>query len=177
MTTMHFCYCYDCDEVGAVVPPNNGVFRDVNDGISMHSEHHIHVFGDPDDYTPPIRYTLVALGSDLPVDDNVFVLFKLAIDLGDLDNVPDARGIKNGGYDKPPVKLPRAWKPKDESVRVEIPEHHCGICANRIFEVGEGARCGINGKRVAFFMTTCDLWQAIGAPCLILQPELFEVDA
>ena len=50
-----------------------------------HIGHEQHVFGKPSDYCAPICNVLTKLQARLPISHNEMILFKLAIDLGELD--------------------------------------------------------------------------------------------
>jgi hypothetical protein len=52
---------------------------------SNHIGHNQHVFGKPSDYCAPICNVLTKLQATLPISHNEMILFKLAIDLGELD--------------------------------------------------------------------------------------------
>ena len=50
-----------------------------------HEGHRQYIFEAPDKYTPPIRNVLTKLQAGLPILDNEIVLFKMAIEFGDID--------------------------------------------------------------------------------------------
>lgn len=79
-----FGYCYDCNELNYAIIDKNGVYKRSNLS-NNHFGHKQHVFGKPDNYCPPIRQVLTKLNANLPISHNEMVLFKLAIDLGELD--------------------------------------------------------------------------------------------
>jgi hypothetical protein len=75
---MEIGYCIECDEVfinceGKDQCKNN------------HQGHNVYIFGAPKWYSPPIRNILTKLHAKEPISDNEMIMFKLAIDLGDLD--------------------------------------------------------------------------------------------
>jgi len=71
------------------MPTNNGVFEKENMS-NNHFGHRQHTFGRPNDYSPPIRSVLTKLNANLPISHNEIILFKLAIDLGELDKYDTA---------------------------------------------------------------------------------------
>ncbi len=81
---MDFAYCFDCREITYAVPNNNGVFTSQN-VANNHFGHNQYIFGKPNEYCAPIRLVLTKLNAGLPIKHNEIVLFKLAIDLGELD--------------------------------------------------------------------------------------------
>ena len=81
---MDFAYCFDCREITYAVPNNNGVFTSQN-VANNHFGHNQYIFGKPNEYCAPIRLVLSKLNAGLPIKHNEIVLFKLAIDLGELD--------------------------------------------------------------------------------------------
>ncbi len=180
MSQAEFCYCFDCNEVGHVVPPNNGVFCGMNDGVSMHQDCHIHIFGDPNNYVQPIKNSLLKLKHGLPTSIFEDWVFSLAISLGELEGIADARGIVNGGL----KELPKPEPPKGEYKRevVDIPTPFCGTCANRIAShefIGFDSdklipmTCAVDGHGVSWFMASCEHYQSVDEPVLTPQLSLF----
>ncbi len=81
-----FSYCYDCREICYAIPDKNGVFSGTK-LASNHYGHKHHVFRAPNTYVPPIRSVLTKLNAGAKITDNEMILFKLAIDLGELEKV------------------------------------------------------------------------------------------
>ena len=81
---MEIGYCLDCNELNYAMTNANGVFERANMS-NNHQGHKQYIFGKPEEYTPPIKNVLTKLQAGLPISDNEIVLFKLAIDLGDLE--------------------------------------------------------------------------------------------
>ena len=81
---MEIGYCFDCNELNYAITNNNGVYERANMS-SNHVGHNQHVFGKPSDYCAPICNVLTKLQATLPISHNEMILFKLAIDLGALD--------------------------------------------------------------------------------------------
>ena len=180
MSQAEYCYCFDCNEIGNVVPPNNGVFRGINDGISMHQDCHIHIFDNPNNYVPPIKNALMKLRHGLPTsiwDDG---LFSLAISLGELEGIPDARGIVNGGL----KVVPKHTRARGEHKRelIDVPELTCGTCNNRIASLEfigfdndkfKPMTCAVDGRFVSWFVEACENYQPVDAPIPMSQISLF----
>lgn len=81
---MEIGYCFDCNELNYAMTNANGNFERANMSFN-HVGHRQYVFGKPKEYSPPIRTVLTKLQSGLPISNNEIVLFRLAIQLGDLD--------------------------------------------------------------------------------------------
>lgn len=81
---MEIGYCFDCNELNYAITNNNGVYERANMS-NNHVGHNQHVFGRPADYCAPICNVLTKLQATLPISHNEIILFKLAIDLGALD--------------------------------------------------------------------------------------------
>lgn len=80
-----FIYCLECGQLDYGRPDKNGVYqRDSAAGI--HWDHNVHVFGDPCTYQEPIRDVLICLEREIKVTNWQMFLFRLAIDLGELDD-------------------------------------------------------------------------------------------
>lgn len=72
-----FALCLECWEFHYGIADKNGVYtRD--SASSNHFDHAVHVFGQPDDYSPPIRTVLASLHAGLPISDGRLELFSLA---------------------------------------------------------------------------------------------------
>lgn len=82
---MEFAYCFDCREITYAIADKNGVFEKAK-VASNHFGHNQHIFGAPERYVPPIRMVLTKLNAGVPISANEIILFKLAIDLGEIDN-------------------------------------------------------------------------------------------
>ncbi|MDR0848422.1 MAG: hypothetical protein LBN10_05180 [Propionibacteriaceae bacterium] len=80
-----FAYCFDCRELNYGISDKNGVYTRDSASSNHFNCPHVHCFGSPDSYTPPIRQVLAKLQAGLEVTHDEIVLFKLAITLGDLD--------------------------------------------------------------------------------------------
>ena len=103
-----FGYCLDCCEMQYVTPDRNGVYSGNNGGKMNHFGHKVYVFEEPNKYTPPIRNLLTKLNANMEISDNEMILFRLAIDLGDLEPFigkyeriipePEPREIVPDGY-------------------------------------------------------------------------------
>lgn len=84
-----FGYCFDCRELNYALTDRNGTFR--RDNMSNnHLGHRQHAFGKPNEYAPPIRHVLTKLNAGAPIERNEMILFRLAIDLGELAAFEDA---------------------------------------------------------------------------------------
>ena len=79
-----FGYCYDCDEMNYAITDNNGVYER-NKAADNHFGHNVHIFGKPNKYCTPIANVLTKLNANMPISNNEIIIFKLAIDLGELD--------------------------------------------------------------------------------------------
>lgn len=84
---MEIGYCLDCEELNYALTDNNGNFERANMS-NNHNGHRQYLFKAPELYCPPIRNILTKLQAHLPISDNEIVLFKLAIDLGELGKRP-----------------------------------------------------------------------------------------
>ena len=82
---MEIGYCLDSNELNYAMTNANGVFERANMS-NNHQGHRQYIFGEPEKYVPPIKNVLIKLQAGLPISDNEIVLFKLAVDLGDLEN-------------------------------------------------------------------------------------------
>jgi hypothetical protein len=76
---MELGYCIECREIFI----NN---EGKDDCKNNHQGHKTYLFGAPKWYSPPICAVLTKLHAREPISNNEITLFKLAIDLGDLDN-------------------------------------------------------------------------------------------
>lgn len=81
---MEIGYCLECKELNYAMKNNNGNFERANMS-NNHEGHKQYIFGEPNKYSPPIRNVLTKLQAGLPISENEIVLFKLAIEFGDLD--------------------------------------------------------------------------------------------
>ena len=79
---MEIGYCLECHELNYAM--TNGNFERANMS-NNHEGHRQYIFEAPDKYTPPIRNVLTKLQAGLPILDNEIVLFKMAIEFGDID--------------------------------------------------------------------------------------------
>ena len=77
-------YCLECRELNYAMTNANGTFERANMS-NTHEGHKQYIFEAPEKYTLPIRNILTKLQVGLPISNNEIVLFKLAIDFGDLD--------------------------------------------------------------------------------------------
>jgi hypothetical protein len=89
-----FSYCFDCDELAFATPNKKGVYESVTLAKCNHMGHHQHTFTNPQDYSPPICNALMKLEKGLSISHNEMILFKLAIDLGELDRFRE-KGKRN----------------------------------------------------------------------------------
>lgn len=83
---MEIGYCLDCNELNYAMTNGNGTFERANMS-NNHEGHRQYIFERADKYTPPIKNVLTKIQAGLPISDNEIVLFKLAIDFGDLDEM------------------------------------------------------------------------------------------
>lgn len=81
---MEIGYCLDCNELNYAMTNANGVFERANMS-NNHQGHRQHIFGKPEEYVQPIKNVLIKLQAGLPISDNEIVLFKLAVDFGNLE--------------------------------------------------------------------------------------------
>ena len=89
-------YCIDCNELNYALTNNNGVFKRANMS-NNHFGHRQYIFGEPKKYVPPICNVLTKLQAGAPISDNEIILFKLAIDLGELDEeFEKCEGVRDG---------------------------------------------------------------------------------
>lgn len=79
---MDFAYCTDCKELSYAITDSNGVF-DRNKEASNHFNHHNIIFGTPNDYVAPVRNVLTKLQAGAPISNIEMVLFKMALDLAE----------------------------------------------------------------------------------------------
>ena len=96
-----FAFCIDCWELHYGVPDSNGVFQR-DSGSSNHHGHAVHVFGAPEQYSPPIRNVLACLHAGLPVSDGRIDMFSLALAV---EAIQPNNGVKVAGVDTPPVAV------------------------------------------------------------------------
>lgn len=80
-----FAYCFDCRELTYAIADKNGVYEKAQ-VCSNHFGHNQYIFSAPNLYVPPIRNVLTKLNAGSPISDNEMIIFKLAIDLGELDS-------------------------------------------------------------------------------------------
>lgn len=88
-----FAFCIDCWELHYGIPDNNGVFQR-DSGSSNHYDHAVHVFGSPDQYSPPIRNVLSHLQAGLPISDGRIDMFSLALAV---EAIQPTNGVKAAG--------------------------------------------------------------------------------
>lgn len=81
---MEIGYCLDCNELNYAMTNCNGNFERANMS-NNHEGHRQYIFEAPEKYTPPIRNILTKLQAGLPISNNEIVLFRLAIEFGDLN--------------------------------------------------------------------------------------------
>lgn len=81
---MEIGYCIDCKELNYASTNRNGVFERANMS-NNHIGHRQIVFKEPNHYTPPIRNVLTKIQAGARISNNEIILFKLAIDMGDLE--------------------------------------------------------------------------------------------
>ena len=87
-----FGYCFDCHEMNYALSNNNGTF--IRENLSNnHIGHRQHSFGKPNNYCAPICNVLTKLNAGLPISQNEIIIFKLAIDFGELDKFEEAAEI------------------------------------------------------------------------------------
>ena len=82
---MEIGYCLDCNELNYAISDRNGVYE----GINMSNNHYGHrqyIFKAPNNYSPPIRNVLTKLQAHTKISDNELIIFKLALDFGELDS-------------------------------------------------------------------------------------------
>lgn len=91
-----FGYCFDCNELNYAITDRNGVFER-NKVCDNHFGHNVHVFMTPEKYCTPVCNVLTKLNAGLPVSINESILFKLAIDLGELDKFNKSLNIPKNG--------------------------------------------------------------------------------
>ena len=94
-----FAFCIDCWELHYGIPDSNGVFQR-DSGSSNHHGHAVHVFGAPEQYSPPIRNVLACLHAGLPVSDGRIDMFSLALAV---EAIQPNNGVKVAGVAAPPV--------------------------------------------------------------------------
>ena len=81
---MEIGYCFECNELNYAMTNRNGVYERTNMS-NNHFGHKQHTFMAPKNYCAPICNVLTKLQAHAPIEHNEMVLFKLAIDLGELD--------------------------------------------------------------------------------------------
>lgn len=81
---MEIGYCLDCNELNYAMTNANGNFERANMS-NNHEGHRQYIFEAPNKYSPPIRNVLAKLQAGAPISDNEIVVFKLAIELGELE--------------------------------------------------------------------------------------------
>jgi len=81
---MEIGYCLDCRELNYAITNGNGVFERANMS-NNHAGHRQYIFDKPEKYCPPIKNVLIKIQAKLPISNNEIILFKLAIDLGELE--------------------------------------------------------------------------------------------
>lgn len=81
---MEIGYCLECKELNYAMTNNNGNFERTNMS-NNHEGHKQYIFEEPNKYSQPIRNILTKLQAGLPISRNEIVLFKLAIEFGDLN--------------------------------------------------------------------------------------------
>ena len=90
-----FVYCYECKQLDYGHPDKNGVYQR-DSAAGTHWDHDVHVFEDPCTYQEPIRDVLICLEREIKVSNWQMFLFRLAIDLGELDDfrrIPHEEGL------------------------------------------------------------------------------------
>lgn len=86
---MELCYCRTCRELCYSPTSGKGVFDSMNAAFN-HAGHDIVRLVHPERYAPPIRLVLAKLAHGDHVTDNEIVMFRLAIDLGGLEDPQDS---------------------------------------------------------------------------------------
>lgn len=81
---MEIGYCLECKELNYAMTNNNEIFERANMS-NNHAEHKQYIFEAPEKYCSPIRNVLSKTQMFTQINNNEIVLFKLAIDLGELD--------------------------------------------------------------------------------------------
>lgn len=81
---MELVYCQDCHELAYAPHNEKGVFDDSNASFNHHGHRLLRLDRPLTEYTPPIRTVLMKLDKGIMISDAEIILFKLAIDLGDL---------------------------------------------------------------------------------------------
>jgi hypothetical protein len=81
---MEIGYCFECNELNYAMTDQNGVYERANMS-NNHAGHKQHTFMTPKNYCATICNVLTKLQAHAPIEHNEMVLFKLAIDLGELD--------------------------------------------------------------------------------------------
>ena len=82
---MEIGFCIDCRELNYAMANKNGVFERANMS-NNHYGHRQYIFQSPNRYISPIRNVLTKLQAGAKISTNEMIIFKLAIDLGELDN-------------------------------------------------------------------------------------------
>lgn len=84
---MNFCYCFDCGMIDYALPEKGGSFNPTTACTNHPLCKRVHIFGDPNDYSPPIRNVLMKLNMGLTLNQFDMMCFKLAvIDFDELSN-------------------------------------------------------------------------------------------
>ncbi len=112
-----FAFCIDCWELHYGNPDSNGVYQR-DSGSSNHHGHAVHVFGPPEQYSPPIRGVLTHLLAGLPVSDGRIDMFSLALAV---EAIQPNNGVKVAGVDVPDVDtLPSGAEPLAAAVELTL---------------------------------------------------------
>lgn len=81
---MEIGYCLECKELNYAITNRNGVFERANMS-NNHEGHKQYIFEAPEKYCPPIRNVLTKIQMGAEISKNEIIMFKLAIDFGELD--------------------------------------------------------------------------------------------
>ena len=87
---MEIGYCLDCKELNYAMTNANVNFERANMS-NNHEGHRQFVFAKPSQYSPPICNVLTKLQAGMKISDNEIVLFKLALEFGDMDEFLEKR--------------------------------------------------------------------------------------
>lgn len=81
---MEIGYCLECKELNYAITNRNGVFERANMS-NNHEGHKQYIFEAPEKYCSPIKNVLTKIQMGARISQNEIVIFKLAIEFGELD--------------------------------------------------------------------------------------------
>lgn len=123
-----FMLCLDCWEFCYGIPDSNGVFQRESPSPN-HLGHSVHIFGDPQDYPPPIRNILACLQAGLPVSDARIDMFSLACAVTAIQ--------PNNGIKPQPPKSPEKKRETWQEHLKEQAEQRSSADDDALFGIGE----------------------------------------